>query len=447
MAARRGLGLVGLLSKVRRPAPAVPQRLAPSFVAHSSTSSARLTSPTSTTPPRTQSPAGLQRPQKHKAKKSKSGKEQPWRNTPQSFDAPLLPVGLRTRSTGWGRPADGKVIALTTAESYNTTELLRTLQDQGLLEGAVNLLGEAILLPRWSPASVTFFDPEHLLGDPAQQESGEVYIFESGTIVLWGLSMQAAETFLRKVIRGGSHKFGFVEVGRYGEPETELLEYWIGSGATRMAGDSIILSSAPSAAAPASDSSFSSVQTLISPQPEASHPIHPSKELLERLAFSAGMARVTKLGVYEEQFDAFAEGVARIPKLLETGSEAPVKKTDIIKRFGTLHSFRQKLNLEDENLLDEPEFLWEDGDLHGHYTSICKALEFENRLKTLNDRVDYAFSLQTTLMELLNARVSHRLEWIIIILIAFEISLVLYREGLPFLNSHKEDDSSHAASV
>lgn len=77
------------------------------------------------------------------------------------------------------------------------------------------------------------------------------------------------------------------------------------------------------------------------------------------------MARVTKLGVYEEQFDSFAEGVAGIPKLLESGSEAPVKKTDIIKRVGTLHGFRQKLNLEDENLLDEPEFLWEDATLHG----------------------------------------------------------------------------------
>ncbi len=35
--------------------------------------------------------------------------------------------------------------------------------------------------------------------------------------------------------------------------------------------------------------------------------------------------------------------------------------------------------------------------------------------RTLNDRVDYAFSLQTTLMELLNTKTSHRLEWIIII--------------------------------
>jgi len=45
-----------------------------------------------------------------------------------------------------------------------------------------------------------------------------------------------------------------------------------------------------------------------------------------------------------------------------------VKKTDIIKRVGTLHQFRQKLNLEDENLLDEPEFLWEDAALHGKFS-------------------------------------------------------------------------------
>lgn len=231
MAARRGLGLLGLVAQTRTATQTVAQRLAPSFAAHASSSSVRLTSPTTGAPQRPQPPAGLQRPQKHKAKKSKSGKQQPWRNNRQSFDAPLLPVGLRTPTTGWGRPADGRVIALTTAESYNTTELLRTLQDQGLLEGAVNLLGEAILLPRWSPASATFFDPPSSFDDPAQQqESGEVYIFESGTIVLWGLSMQAAETFLRKVIRGGTQKFGFVEVGRYGEPETEVLEYWVGNG-------------------------------------------------------------------------------------------------------------------------------------------------------------------------------------------------------------------------
>lgn len=134
---------------------------------------------------------------------------------------------------------------------------------------------------------------------------------------------------------------------------------------TTMLGDSIHLSAA---SAPPMDAA-----PLTGPSP--------NPDLLARLAFSAGMARTTKLAVLEEAFDDFAEGVAGIPKLLEAGSEAPIKKTDIIKRVGKLHGFRQKLNLEDENLLEEPEFLWEDAVLHAHYTSVCKALEFHTRLR------------------------------------------------------------------
>lgn len=185
-----------------------------------------------------------------------------------------------------------------------------------------------------------------------------MFLFENGSIVSWGLSPSGMEAFLRTVIRGSAgvfDKLPFVEQGRYTAPETEVLDYWVGSGPTRLNGDAIHLSSAPCPPLASLPSSLKDVD-------------QPQKDLLARLAFSAGMARVTKLGVYEEQFDSFAEGVAGIPKLLESGSEAPVKKTDIIKRVGTLHGFRQKLNLEDENLLDEPEFLWEDATLHGKFT-------------------------------------------------------------------------------
>lgn len=175
-------------------------------------------------------PPALQRPQKHKAKKSARGKPA----SPASSPSPLLPVGVRTPAAHdrTRPPPDGRVVALTTAESYNTPELLKSLQALGLLDGAVNVLGEAILLPRWSPASSTFFDAAEAgaaAGTGAGSEVGQVFIFESGTIVLWGLSMTAAETFLRKVIRGGAAGTGaFVEEGRYPEPETEVLDYWVG---------------------------------------------------------------------------------------------------------------------------------------------------------------------------------------------------------------------------
>ncbi|KAM0755430.1 hypothetical protein T439DRAFT_344604 [Meredithblackwellia eburnea MCA 4105] len=345
----------------------------------------------------------------------------------------LLPLGWSSRSAPRrvkGSP-QGQAIALTTADNYDTPSLLRGLHALGLLATpgtAVNLLGEAIYLPSWSP--------------PTRQEGasptvGEVFIFESGSIVTWGLGREGTDLFLRTVIRGRGEgasekdELGWVERGRYKESEVEVLDYWVDSNReTQVTGDSILLSSAPS-----------SPHLLTSPTSNT----NPSHDLLTRLAFSTALARCTKLGVYETQFAHFADGTAGIPALLESGSESPVKKEDIIKRFGTLHGFRQKLNLEDEGLLDEPEFLWEDEGLHAHHDAICKALEFDTRLETLNQRVDYAFQLQSTLMDLLNTKTSHRLEWIIILLIAFEITIVLIREGVAFL--HEEEESGPAGKM
>lgn len=172
------------------------------------------------------------------------------------------------------------------------------------------------------------------------------------------------------------------ELSRRCDSGGEAKELTIRHSDTKMAGDAIHLAAAPSA----------STSTLSSSAP-------PSHDLLARLAFSSGMARVTKLGVYEEQFDDYANDVAGIPQLLESGSESPVEKTDIIKRVGKLHGFRQKLNLDDSGIIDEPEFLWEDSRLHGtlggledpsnadsfflpgYHESICKALEFDERLQ------------------------------------------------------------------
>lgn len=80
---------------------------------------------------------------------------------------------------------------------------------------------------------------------------------------------------------------------------------------TRMTGDALYLSSAPASSPPSSEVT------------------KPNAELLARLAFSAGMARVTKLGVYEEQFDEFAEGIRSIPKLLESVSSALFETRDM----------------------------------------------------------------------------------------------------------------------
>ena len=89
-----------------------------------------------------------------------------------------------------------------------------------------------------------------------------------------------------------------------------------------------------------------------------------------------------------------------------------------MKRFGYLLSVRQQLNLTESNLLDSPEFMWEaTGATNKLWYNVCRNLELEQRLNILNKKVDYAENLQITLLELDNNKTSHRLEWIIIVLI------------------------------
>lgn len=174
-------------------------------------------------PPAPSTSALPPRPQKHKAKKAKASSKSPAApsltvaaQSPLTPSIPsLLPLGLH--KTASSKPADGQAVALTSAERYDTAALLKSLQALDLLDGAVNLLGEAILLPRWSPGP--------------GQAAGEVFVFESGTIVTWGLGQAGTEAFLRQVIRGaasGSEELGWVEQGRYTEPETEVLDFWVG---------------------------------------------------------------------------------------------------------------------------------------------------------------------------------------------------------------------------
>lgn len=96
------------------------------------------------------------RPQKHKKNKTKAAQAAalassvprppaqaasstapfaPTSEPPLATFASLLELGLRGKSDKGGRAADGQAIALTTAESFDTPALLKTLQSLGLLQG------------------------------------------------------------------------------------------------------------------------------------------------------------------------------------------------------------------------------------------------------------------------------------------------------------------------
>lgn len=78
-----------------------------------------------------------------------------------------------------------------------------------------------------------------------------------------------------------------------------------------------------------------------------------------------------------------------------------------------------------------PDLFWDsrhDLGLEGYYDQVGKALDVGVRIKTLNQKMDYAQEIASILRETLSHKHSSSLEWIIIVLIAVEICLTLRRE-------------------
>lgn len=147
--------------------------------------------------------------------------------------------------------------------------------------------------------------------------------------------------------------------------------------------------------------------------------------LMARLAFSQGLSRSSRLSVQEAALSAYLEEVADMPARLEAEGKVPLPRRQVIRKMGTLLKLRQRANLDTENFLDDPEMYWENGELEHHYDSICQALDVETRFKAYNEKLDHGENLLGVLRALLTESSTHRMELIIIYLIAFEVCLAL----------------------
>lgn len=222
-------------------------------------------------------------------------------------------------------------------------------------------MGEAIYIPHWpleddsnasaSPSNNTQRgDPSsaHQAGPP-----GEIFIFETGSYVAWHMSQEQAAAFADTVLRpatalpgrtlidGGSDPV--VEVSRHDEDQVETMDFVIRADEVTGVRDDVIIigtSNEDAEAVSAEESAWptprkSPLATAIDPLPAGSskstsaspgfdftaEPLlvrgvrderrarlpKGEEDLHARLSFSIGLARSTKLAVYEEMLDDFIE--------------------------------------------------------------------------------------------------------------------------------------------
>jgi len=155
---------------------------------------------------------------------------------------------------------------------------------------------------------------------------------------------------------------------------------------------------------------------------------------------SAGVARLqlvadvlsksALLGHYETRLGAEFDRIEPFAEQLERSGRNPGRTRELLKRIGGLLRIEQRMVGRAE-IGDKPELLWDHPELERLYAQLEAEFEVHERLAVMERKLDLAGRTARTLVDLINARHSLRVEWYIVALILVEILLTLYRMWFP----------------
>lgn len=215
---------------------------------------------------------------------------------------------------------------------------------------------------------------------PVHWRQKDVFYFATGCTVFWGLTRAEEQAHLRALAA--------FSVGPVKQVEVEDMEYTYGE-TSRVLNDSITLSSTRGS---------------------------------EKLAISFAMAQSAKLDVFEERVEETIQETKHVPQNLATTGSIQYSQSDISKLIGRLFIERNDVNL-NSDMLDEPDFFWEDDEYQPLYKKMMKYMDVENRVQILNTRLDILRELLDVLSQQLAHQHDTKLEWIVIWLIVAEVAV------------------------
>lgn len=214
---------------------------------------------------------------------------------------------------------------------------------------------------------------------------GDAFFFSYGAVVTWGLSQEHSTQVIAL-----AKEF---DTQRLDEIETDEFTFHYGD-APRVEEDEITLS---------------------------------NQDILTKLAISHGIAQSVKLGSFETAIQKTYNSTRQIPEDLAKRGRIALSKREIRRKMGELFIERSSINIH-VDVLDTPEFFWDNPELESYYKMITNYLDLQTRLQVLNQRLDFVHELFEMLGNELNHQHSSRLEWTIIWLIIIEVALTMLRD-------------------
>lgn len=138
------------------------------------------------------------------------------------------------------------------------------------------------------------------------------------------------------------------------------------------------------------------------------------------LAISYGIAQSLKLSYLEEIVQKMIENIRTIPEEMSKKGRITLSANKISKMRGKIFVERSYINLHFD-FLDNPEFFWEHPEYEKYYLLSSNYFEIKSRVDVLNKKLNLIHEVFEMLSDEQKHRHSSFLEWIIILLILFEI--------------------------
>ena len=148
------------------------------------------------------------------------------------------------------------------------------------------------------------------------------------------------------------------------------------------------------------------------------------EDILAKISISSAIAQNLKLENFENEIHGSIDRNSDIPKELAQKGAISLRKKELSRKIGELFLVKSKLNLH-YDLLDTPEFMWEYPECEHYYEKMTQYLDINPRVVVLNKKVEVIQELLDMLGNEQKHNYSSFLEWIIIVLIAFEIMMNL----------------------
>jgi uncharacterized Rmd1/YagE family protein len=249
-----------------------------------------------------------------------------------------------------------------TAAAYDVPKLFQSLQKFG--------------------STQLFRDVIHILIREDRRPKGDIFYFSYGCIVCWGFSEEEEQALLTSLKE--------FEKDPMTKPEMDEFTFVYGE-TMKIEEDEIILH---------------------------------SKSTLTKLSISHGLAQSVKLTTFEETIQNTINKTKYLPEDLASKGKISMSRKEISKKMGELFIERNFINLHSE-ILDTPEFFWNYPELEPFYRRTAHYLDVSKRIEVLSKRLTVVHELFEILSNELNHQHTSRLEWIIIILIIFEVVITV----------------------